>query len=399
LRSLYAFFGSDLVGVFLELANGTISFEYLESEIVTPISLSLPRDLVPKPDAAYAFLDNLLPDDDRVRERWARERGLPAADPFTLLGSYGEDVAGALTLTTDSELPQREPEVVFEATNDDIASRIAALRRESTSWFDPRTHPRMSLAGAQGKFTLAKIGEQWFWPTYETPSTHILKPPAIQHRKIELYEHLALTLAKTVGLVASNSRTAEFLGQPTFEVERWDRADGVRLHAEDLNQALGNRTDGKYDTEKAGAPQIARLLKPFGQEIAFVRQLAFNAAIGNTDAHAKNYSVLLAGNAVRLAPLYDVVPVIFWPKYASTLAMPIGAAKHANDLTARNWQAFAEEATLDPDEVHYEAMSVTRRVADHFESHFAAGGADQARLAMIQKRVRVLNRNYPTPAG
>jgi serine/threonine-protein kinase HipA len=70
------------------------------------------------------------------------------------------------------DLPQREPAALFEASMDDIAARIAALTRENTSWVDPRARPRMSLAGAQGKFTLARVGDQWFWPTYEVPSTH-----------------------------------------------------------------------------------------------------------------------------------------------------------------------------------------------------------------------------------
>jgi serine/threonine-protein kinase HipA len=35
--------------------------------------------------------------------------------------------------------------------------------------------------------------------------------------------------------------------------------------------------------------------------------------IAGTDAHAKNYSLLLAGDQVRLAPLYDVAPAPPYP--------------------------------------------------------------------------------------
>ena len=38
----------------------------------------------------------------------------------------------------------------------------------------------------------------------------------------------------------------------------------------------------------------------------FVDALAYNWIIGGTDAHAKNYSVLLSGSQVRLARLYDI---------------------------------------------------------------------------------------------
>jgi serine/threonine-protein kinase HipA len=38
----------------------------------------------------------------------------------------------------------------------------------------------------------------------------------------------------------------------------------------------------------------------------FFDALAFNYAIGGTDAHARNYSILLSGGASTLAPLYDL---------------------------------------------------------------------------------------------
>lgn len=176
MTDLYTFRGPDLVGVFHQLAGERSAFEYAPDWHGGPISLSLPRDAPAAPGAAYAFLDNLLPDRSDVRERWARERNLQASDPFTLLAAYGQDVAGALTLTADPDLPARQPEQPIVATVEDIATRIGTLRHEATSWHDPRQHPRMSLAGAQGKFSLAREGDEWLWPNYNHPSTHVLKP-------------------------------------------------------------------------------------------------------------------------------------------------------------------------------------------------------------------------------
>ena len=406
MRDLYAFIGRTLVGVFHETGERSAVFEYADNSGTTPVSLSLPRQgagpssgKTAPTSAAFAYLDNLLPDREDVRRRWARERDLAGWDPFTLLAAYGEDVAGALTLTPETNLPEREPEPLFEASIDDIAARIATLSREATSWSDPRARPRMSLAGAQGKFTLARVGDRWFWPTYEVPSTHILKPPAREHRGIETFEHLALELARAAGVEASRSQQVEFLGQRTFLVERWDRDGGVRLHAEDMNQALGNRTDAKYDTRVVGAPYIARVLDRYGMTRRFVRQLAFNAALGNTDAHAKNYSVLLAGDQVVLAPLYDAVPVYFWPRYSGTFAMPIGAARYPAELGEHNWTAFAVQAGLDPSLVCTEAFGTIGAVVDAYEAVFAAGGVDPARIALIAKRVKVLRRVIPADFG
>lgn len=396
MRELYAWFGSRLVGVFEDTGGAGARFSYdpayADDPQATPLSLSLPLDGTGTGAAAYAYLDNLLPDNPDVRARWARERGLDGDDPFTLLSSYGSDVAGAVTLSACADPLEQEPQVLVEATDDDIAARIATLGRETTAWLDPRARARMSLAGSQGKFSLTRVRDRWFWPTDTTPSTHIFKPPSLQHRNIDLFEHLALVLAREVGLVASRSSRDFIRGQSTFIVERWDRYDGARLHAEDLNQALGNRTGEKYNSGKAGAPVVARLLGGYGLEYQFVRQLAFNAALGNADAHAKNYSILLSGPQVALAPLYDALPVYFWPKYDTALAMPIGSARFPADMTEPNWREFAAQAGLDPDRVCQEAFTVISDVADHYEAVFAAGGTDSARMMLVAKRVRILRR-------
>ncbi|MDN5743794.1 MAG: HipA N-terminal domain-containing protein, partial [Nocardioidaceae bacterium] len=176
MRDLYALVGRDLLGVFHETADGAV-FEYTDSSRATPLSLSLPRGRASSPEVGINYLDNLLPDRADVRARWARERSLTSSDTFTLTTAYGEDVAGAVTLTPDPERPRTATGPLIEATEDDIASRIASIRHDDTSWIDPRVKPRMSLAGAQGKFSLSRIGDRWYWPTYDRPSTHILKPP------------------------------------------------------------------------------------------------------------------------------------------------------------------------------------------------------------------------------
>ena len=45
----------------------------------------------------------------------------------------------------------------------------------------------------------------------------------------------------------------------------------------------------------------------------FADALIWNWLIAGTDAHAKNYSLLLAGAQVRLAPLYDVASALPYP--------------------------------------------------------------------------------------
>jgi len=53
--------------------------------------------------------------------------------------------------------------------------------------------------------------------------------------------------------------------------------------------------------------------------LALIDALAWNWLIAGTDAHAKNYSLLLAGNDVRLAPLYDVASALPYGMHERTL--------------------------------------------------------------------------------
>lgn len=75
----------------------------------------------------------------------------------------------------------------------------------------------------------------------------------------------------------------------------------------------------------------------------FVDALALNWLIAGTDAHAKNYSLLLAGSQVRLAPLYDVASILPYDidVLGQELAMKIGGEYRLKVIGARNWQNWA----------------------------------------------------------
>lgn len=92
-----------------------------------------------------------------------------------------------------------------------------------------------------------------------------------------------------------------------------------------------------------------------GRHVArFVDALAFNWIIAGTDAHAKSYSLLLAGRQVRLAPLYDVASALpyddmYLPRLR--MAMRIGGEDRVERISGRHWRRFAEANRLDPDEI------------------------------------------------
>ena len=156
-----------------------------------------------------------------------------------------------------------------------------------------------------------------------------------------------------------------FAGERAIVVSRYDRVwrgrEVRRVHQEDTCQALGLPPASKYQNEGGPSPErIIELLRSAIRErehaadavSRFVDALAFNWVIAGTDAHAKNYSLLLAGPQVRFAPLYDVASALpYEDMYLPRLhmAMRIGGEYRLEALAGRHWRRFAESAGLDPE--------------------------------------------------
>ena len=72
-------------------------------------------------------------------------------------------------------------------------------------------------------------------------------------------------------------------------------------------------------------------------------KVIFNVLACNTDAHAKNYSVLIGGNGVSLAATYDVMCGEVWANVTKNLVYRIGDSNRGEQLQPRHWQQFARE--------------------------------------------------------
>lgn len=99
--------------------------------------------------------------------------------------------------------------------------------------------------------------------------------------------------------------------------------------------------------------------------------LAFNRLIARTDAHAKNYSLLLSGTSARLAPLYDVAS---WLPYDDSdghnvkLAMKLGAEYRLRATDRRSaWERTAADLILPADALIACMHQLTSSVVTAFE--------------------------------
>jgi serine/threonine-protein kinase HipA len=310
----------------------------------------------------------LLPDNEGVLERWARTFHASAANSFALLAHVGEDCAGAVQLVRPDRVePVLAGEGHVEWLDDaDVAEHIALLKRDPTAWHTNHDG-QFSLAGAQAKTALHRdpATGRWGVPVGAQPTTHILKPAVTGFDDHDLNEHLCLTAARAIGMSAAVTSVESIGPERVIVVERYDRVihNGAvhRVHQEDMCQALGVRPETKYQNEGGPTPEnIIELLRRYvapatAAAVAvdrFVDALAFNWVVGGTDAHAKNYAVLLSRSQVRLSPLYDIASVLPYETFhlpKVRMAMKIGGRYGLLETAGRHWRRFAAGNGLDPD--------------------------------------------------
>ncbi len=276
---LVTWMNNQRVGELTKLANGAHTFKYaaewLASRYARPLSLSLPlqRGNITS-DAVFNFFDNLLPDSPIVRDRIVKRYHAKSRQPFDLLSEIGRDSVGAVTLIPEDETvtcPIMAWEKLTEARLEEVLTAYKAdiplgMIREENDF-------RISVAGAQEKTALLRIGNDWCIPKGITPTTHIIKLP-----------------------IGETERTVL-----------------LRLPQEDMCQTFGLPSSVKYESD--GGPGIAQIMaflmgssEALKDRYDFMKFQVFQWLIGATDGHAKNFSVFIqAGGSYRLTPFYDII--------------------------------------------------------------------------------------------
>jgi serine/threonine-protein kinase HipA len=85
----------------------------------------------------------------------------------------------------------------------------------------------------------------------------------------------------------------------------------------------------------------------------FLQANMFNWLIGGTDAHAKNYSLLIgAGDEIRLAPLYDLSSQLPYPELIEQrVSMKIGDYYDIRRVGIADWRKLARDCTIEEEHV------------------------------------------------
>lgn len=358
MADLPIYFEQRLVGTIV-IGNGGPSFAYdrrwIDTRGAFPISTTMPlqKERFP-PDIFLPWAANLLPENEQLRAV-GQFLGMAPSDVIGLLSAIGRDTAGALSIGQPggtSLLHWRPVE-----RSEDLEKIIEELPNKPFLVGDEGVS--MSLAGVQSKLAVAlDASGRICIPLEGSPSTHILKPDAERLWGGVQNEAFCLTLAKRLGIPTPEVTTGKAGNRTYLLVTRYDRilTNGRwrRLHQEDFCQALGKPPSAKYESNQTGIRgptlsdmfEVTRRLMPPTEILRLLDIVIFNVIACNTDAHAKNYSIMIQASGVTLAPLYDVMCGQVWDHVTKNLAQKIAGKNRGDHLKGRHWIRFAKECGL-----------------------------------------------------
>ncbi|MGO2655639.1 MAG: type II toxin-antitoxin system HipA family toxin [Pseudoclavibacter sp.] len=294
-----------------------------------------------------AFFGGLLPE-GRGLTRLATLTQERSDDVAGLIRHIGSDLAGALTLHTAPMPPNDAPHPDTPLTT----AEFEEMLRSAAGYLRFAGGGGSANTGVQPKLTLRRSDGGWYLATAEQPSTHILKPAAVEQRRHIEAEAFLLELGRRVGLVTYDSWVEEVADRVVLVIERYDReilpesTDGnvTRVHQEDAAQALslpwGGDDKYEWSNARSSLKAVAQRLDPGGiftrptaDRLNLLAYTTFNVAVGNTDAHAKNLSFVSdAQGRWRLAPLYDVTPQALFHEDAGGLAMFVAGRQRLAEI-------------------------------------------------------------------
>ena len=357
-EALAVFYETRPVGTIEVHADGP-SFVYDPAWLGTrgafPLSILMPLSPRRVPPATFLnWAANLLPEGAQLRAVGLK-LGASPEDVIAILSEIGRDTAGALSIgkpgsaSTGGWRPIPD-EAALERIVDELPVKPFLAGDDGVS---------MSLAGVQTKIGVAIDAEgRLCIPVDGAPSTYILKPDSERLFGGTQNEALCLVLARRCGLKAPDVTTGRAGRRSYLLVRRYDRIEQSgrwrRLHQEDFCQALGKPPSAKYESNQTGirGPTVAdmfaltRNAMQAPDVVNLLDYVVFNILSCNTDAHAKNYSLMISGRGFALAPIYDVMCAAVWDNVTRNLAQKIAGKNRGEHLKRRHWETMAKDCGL-----------------------------------------------------
>lgn len=344
-----------------------------------PLSFAMPLQAEPFGNkVTLSFFENLLPEGE-VKDSLSKHHELNS--PFAFLQAFGQDCAGAVTLTTGPLPPCVAAAQLTQVKVDRAAIDRAIDDRQSVAAVVSGLNPGyLSVAGAQDKFPANYCEGDLFLPANGAPTTHIVKPP-VTHSGIKesvFNEYYCMMLAKRVGLNVPRCIVCDAGKHPLFVIERYDRyqgSDGVirRLHQQDFCQAQGLVAEEKYEAMGGASLQDnyrllvkhVRITQRIKAALDFLDWVGFNLLIGNHDSHSKNIAFLMPGEGAVLAPFYDLLCTAIYPKLSRQFAFKIAGCDDVSKIGPKQFLQLDKLLAVKSGTVCNRVRSMAEKLLNH----------------------------------
>ena len=388
-------FVGSIVGESYNDACFQYSREYLDSVYAAPISISLPlQEEVFSSSVTRNFFEGLLPEgfSRKAVANWIKT---DENDYMTILATLGSECLGAIKVIDDDLSGSQDKSASdYEKLSVEQVKALAEEGASKSTQVLLETH--LSLTGATGKVGLYydDANDDWYLPTGDAPSTHIVKQSHVRLERIVLNEQLCMLTAHNLGIdipetfIVDTGSGAD--SDILYATKRYDRVisdkkviDGlkvpIRLHQEDFAQAMGISASDKYEKEDSG--YIRRMFDlvrfycsdPIMEQNKLWKRICFNFLIGNTDCHIKNYSLVYNDNLknIKLSPAYDIVSTRIY-NMTKEMSFYIGGELDIERLNRASFSSAAATVGI-PERL---AMKIFDETAEGFEDALSRASAE-----------------------
>jgi serine/threonine-protein kinase HipA len=273
------------------------------------VSLTMPimRDQYHSMSGLLPIFEMNLPEGallERLRHQFAKL--IPRFDSLNLLSIVGQSQIGRLRYAASGTAPTAVPEqkiselLTYAGAEDLFADLLRRYAEHS------------GISGVQPKVLVREEGPQLPRLSHRG-ATHIVKSfDPREFPELAANEYFCTRAAKHAGIAVPSLRLS--YNRRILVAERFDlNPDGSYLGCEDFCVLSGLRAHGRYEgSYERVAERIGQFVSPENRRLAFEQlfaTLTLCCAIGNGDAHLKNFAVLYenAKAQVSLAPSYDLV--------------------------------------------------------------------------------------------
>jgi serine/threonine-protein kinase HipA len=323
------------------------------------------------------FFQHLLPD-GALREYILRTEHLADSD-VELLRRLGRDLPGAVALVPE------------DAADDDVPGQI--FDEPPTPPAAPMERLRFSLAGVQLKFSAEREGRVTF-PARDRSGRWIVKLPDRMHSRLPELEHSMMRWAAATGFEVPETdviSVSDLENMPphlewsevnAYVCRRFDRTEeGLPIHIEDFAQVFGAPLTHEAKYYSYGYLAVARALSAIAgrdEMLVFLRRLVFDILCGNGDSHVKNWSLIYYDRVrARLAPAYDIVPTVLFPRYDQALALDFVGVTRFTAITRDRFRQFAKKLDMPPQDLLAIVDETIERAQDTFGTSTRALTAEE----------------------